>query len=261
MAMPCHITMEGEKQGRIEGCCDMDGREESILGYWMRHQIMMLYSPTDGLPTGKRGHGPLQIIKGHDKSSPKLHQALSTGEHMKYVDIKWYRINKYGNEEHYFTHSLEDAIITSISSFMPNTILPEYEQFPLMEKVAFSYRNIRWTYEPRGIEAEDKHVTAKKRTDVEDIDPYMNEYGKNPLKDIGVATLMAGAVVWEAKKTAVTDVAKAALLSFLEIPWYLDRLFTTGEIYHNTTHEYREKALDLRHKFKNIKDNAYGHKR
>jgi type VI secretion system secreted protein Hcp len=257
MAMPCHITMEGEKQGRIEGCCDMDGREESILGYWMRHQIMMPYSPTDGLPTEKRGHGPLQIIKGHDKSSPKLHQALSTGEHMKYVDIKWYRINKYGNEEHYFTHSLEDAIITSISSFMPNTILPEYEQFPLMEKVAFSYRNIRWTYEPRGIEAEDKHVTAKKRTGVEAIDPYMNEYGKRPLRDIGFALHACSVAVWEAKKIAVADTAKAAFLSFLEIPWYLDRLFTAGDISHNVDHGLRETGENIGHKIERAKESWY----
>jgi type VI secretion system secreted protein Hcp len=135
MPIPCHLTMEGEKQGKIEGSCEMEGREGSILGHGMMHEIKMPHRPTDGLPTGKRGHYPLTIIKEYDKSSPKLYQALCTGEQIKYVDIKWYRINKFGKEEYYFTHSLENASITGIRSFLPITFIPENECFPFMNKV------------------------------------------------------------------------------------------------------------------------------
>jgi len=31
MPMPCHLTLEGEKQGKIEGSCEMQGREGTIL--------------------------------------------------------------------------------------------------------------------------------------------------------------------------------------------------------------------------------------
>jgi type VI secretion system secreted protein Hcp len=246
MPLPCHFTMKGEKQGKIEGSCEMEGREGSIIGYWLTHQVEMPHSPTDGFPTEKRGHCPLKIIKEHDKSSPKLHQALCTGEHMKYVDIKWYRINKLGHEEHYFTHTLEDATITSIGSFMPITFLPEYESFPFMEKVAFSYRNIRWTWEPHGIEAEDKHVTMKKR-------PVP---GDNMWKDLQFATLAAGWIAWETTKMGVEktvdtgiDAAKAALLEFLEVPWIVQKLYDASEtaakiqgIQEDVTHKYREKG-------------------
>lgn len=242
MPLPCHFTMEGEKQGKIEGSCEMEGREGSIIGYWLTHQVNVPHNPMDGFPTEKRGHYPLSIIKEHDKSSPKLHQALCTGEHMKYVIIEWYRINKYGREEYYFTHHLEDATITGIRSFMPNTFLPETAHFPFMEKVSFSYRKIRWRYEPDGIETED---------------PYINEYGKHPLKDIKAVTAMIGVATYEAVKTGVIDTAKAALLEFLEIPWYVNKLFTAGEIYHSATHEFREKGENFGHKMEDARDWGY----
>jgi len=93
MAMPSHLTLTGEKQGKIDGSCEMQGRENTILVYGMNHDIGIPRSPTDGLSTGKRVHGPLSIIKEYDKSSPKLYQALCTGEHFKDVIIKWYPVS------------------------------------------------------------------------------------------------------------------------------------------------------------------------
>jgi len=101
MAMPAHLTLTGEKQGKIDGSCEMQGREGTILTYAMTHDISIPRSPTDGLATGKRVHGSLCIVKEFDQSSPKLYQALCTGEHLKDVTIKWYRITKQGTEEHY----------------------------------------------------------------------------------------------------------------------------------------------------------------
>jgi type VI secretion system secreted protein Hcp len=155
MAMPAHLTLTGEKQGIIEGSCDMHGRENTILAYGMNHGIMIPRSPTDGLATGKRIHGPLSVIKEYDKSSPKLYQALCTGEHMKEVVLKWYRITKFGTEEHYFSHRVEDAIIVNITPFMPTTLLSGNEPYRHMEQVSFTYKKIKWTWEPTGIESED----------------------------------------------------------------------------------------------------------
>jgi type VI secretion system secreted protein Hcp len=161
MPMPAHLTFHGEKQGKIEGSCDMQGQENTVLVHWMSHSIIIPHSPTDGLATGKRFHGPLSIIKEYDQSSPKLYQALCTGEHMKDVMIKWYRISKQGTEEHYFTHTLEDAIVVAIKPFMPTTLLAENETYRHMEMVSFTYKKIRWTWEPDGIEAEDSWTVPK----------------------------------------------------------------------------------------------------
>ena len=145
MATPAHLTLQGEKQGNIEGSCDMQGREKSILVYGVNHGIVIPRSPTDGLATGKRVHGSLSIIKEYDMSSPKLHQALCTGEHLKKLTLKWYRITKMGTEEHYFSHQLEDAIIVSITPFMPTTLLSENDPYRHMEQVSFTYKKSNYS--------------------------------------------------------------------------------------------------------------------
>ncbi|MEA5114885.1 MAG: type VI secretion system tube protein TssD [Geobacteraceae bacterium] len=245
MALPYHITLEGEKQGKIEGSCELIGRERSIIGYWFMHQIKAPHDPASGSLTEKAAHHPLRVIIAHDKSSPKLHQALCTGEHFKYVNIDWYSIDKYGDEYLFGTIRLEDAIITRIQSFMPNTLSPDTAYLPHMEKVSFHYKYIRWTYYPDGIEAED---------------PYVKEYGKQPLKDIGAVMKIAGSIVWEGKVIAVKDAAKAALFEFFELPWYLDKAYTAVEIHDNVSHELHEKALRHRHNVKQILKETYRHK-
>jgi len=155
MPMPSHLECEGENQGKIEGSCDMKGREGTVLCYEMHHQVHIPRDPNSGLPSGKRVHGPITITKEFDKSSPKLYLALVTGEHMKKVVIKWYRIDKKGTEEHYFTHTLEDAIVVEMKPYVPITFVKENEPFRHMEQVSFTYDKIIWKWEPDGIESED----------------------------------------------------------------------------------------------------------
>ena len=80
MAMPSHLSLEGNTQGKIEGSCEIEGREGTILVYALEHLINIPRDTHTGLPTGKRIHGALKITKEIDKSSPKLFQALTSGE-------------------------------------------------------------------------------------------------------------------------------------------------------------------------------------
>jgi type VI secretion system secreted protein Hcp len=161
MPMPAHLTLEGESQGKIDGSSEMKGREKTILVEAMTHEINIPRDPQTGLATGKRVHGPLTITKVFDKSSPKLYQALVTGEHMKNVTIKWYRISPKGQEEHYFTHALTDAIIVSIRPWMANCLDPKTESFTHMEDLSFTYKKIKWTWVIDGIESEDSWAVPK----------------------------------------------------------------------------------------------------
>jgi len=155
MPMPCHMEVEGENQGKIEGSCDMQGREGTILAYAMDHEIRIPRDPQSGFPSGKRVHGPLKIVKEFDKASPKLYQALCTGEHLKNVTLKWYRIDATGSEQHYFTHTMEDAVVVEVKPYVPMAFLPQNEPYRHMEEVSFTYSKIKWTWEPDGIESED----------------------------------------------------------------------------------------------------------
>src|SRR5947209_2296857 len=98
MSQPAYLTLEGEKQGKIEGSCDQKGREGTILVQAFSHEVFIPRDAQTGAPTGNRIHNPLTITKAYDKSSPKLYQALTSGEHMKTVEIKWWRINSKGTE-------------------------------------------------------------------------------------------------------------------------------------------------------------------
>ncbi len=161
MAMPCHLSLNGNTQGKIEGSCDISGREGTILVYSMDHLINIPRDTHTGLPTGKRIHGALKITKEIDKSSPKLFQALSSGEQFSEVLLDYYRISPQGTEEKYYTIKLENAIIVDVRAWFPETLVKNNEPFKHMEDVSFSYEKIIWTWVPDGIEAEDSWSAPK----------------------------------------------------------------------------------------------------
>ena len=161
MPMPIHLKLKGTKQGAIEGSCTMKGREKSILVQGLEHSIDIPKSPQTGLPTGKRVHGALTIIKEVDKSSPKLLQALCSGEQLTEVDLDFYRIKPSGEEEKYYTIKLTNAIIVGVKTWFPNCLQSETTAFGHMEDISFTYKSIRWTWAPDGIEAEDSWDAPK----------------------------------------------------------------------------------------------------
>lgn len=155
MPMPMHLTLTGNKQGAIQGSCDMQGREGTILVESFHSNVVMPRDPQTGLSSGKRIHHPVQITKFLDRSSPLLSQALATGEHFSDVTFKFYRITPTGNEEHYFTIRLEDAIIVDIRVWVPQCLDSNFQQYQHMEDVSWTYRRIIWTHEVDTTTAQD----------------------------------------------------------------------------------------------------------
>jgi type VI secretion system secreted protein Hcp len=161
MPMPSHLSLTGQNQGKIEGSCEIKGREGTILVYALDHTIEIPRDTHTGLPTGKRVHMPMIVTKEYDKSSPKLFQALVSGEQMTEVVLDFYRISPTGTEEKYYTTKLENAIIVAAESFFPESFLPSNEPYRHMEKISFTYEKIIWTWQPDGIEAEDDWKAPK----------------------------------------------------------------------------------------------------
>jgi type VI secretion system secreted protein Hcp len=155
MPTPAYCSIEGTTQGNItEGTFTEDsvgniyqeGHEDEILVEAFDHTVTVPTDIQSGQPTGQRVHKPLVITKVFDKCSPLLYKALSTGELLTTVEIKWYRTSKQGTLEHYFTTKLEDAIITNINARMPNCQDPAKANFTHLEDVNFTYRKITWTH-------------------------------------------------------------------------------------------------------------------
>ncbi|HRI52629.1 MAG TPA: Hcp family type VI secretion system effector [Pseudomonadota bacterium] len=154
MALQAHMSIEGTEQGPIEGDCMLKGRHGTIEVQEFGHEVYMPHDGNTGTPTGNPIHKPLTICKTFDKTSPKLQKALTRGERLKTVEIKWYRIKPDGKQEHYYTHLLQDAILVSIKPYMRNRLDRDSEEYQHMEEVSFTYRKITWTWEPAGVGAE-----------------------------------------------------------------------------------------------------------
>jgi len=161
MALPVHMTLTGEQMGVIEGSCEMLGREGTILIEAMDQSMAIPTDMQTGLATGKRQYQPMRITKAFDKSSPILFQVCVTGEHLKDVTLRFYRISPVGQEENYMTYTLLNAVITSFHSYMLNCYDEQVSGRPHEEEISFTYEQIIITWEPTGIMAQDSWLTPR----------------------------------------------------------------------------------------------------
>lgn len=86
----------------------------------------------------------MEIEKEFDSSSPYLYKAVSTGQTLKSVEIRWYRINHAGQEEVYFIMLLENVKIVGINPIMHN--IKTHEKMNHLESVLIRYEKITWKY-------------------------------------------------------------------------------------------------------------------
>lgn len=160
MAMTIYMTVTGASQGAIKGEVTQTGRDGTIMGYALEHNMEIPRDTHTGLPVGQRIHHPLIITTALGMHSPKLFQSCSTGEQLS-VTLDFYRINDKGLEEKYYTVQLTKAIVIDIKEWFPETFLPENKTYHHMQTIAMSYEKIVWTYVPDGIESEDDWKAPK----------------------------------------------------------------------------------------------------
>src|SRR5690606_28849390 len=122
MPMPCYLTLEGNQQGKIEGSNEVQGHKGKILVQAVEHLIELPKNPQTGLPSGKRQHLGITLTKEIDKSSPKIYQALTSGEQMKEVIVEFYRISPKGTEETNYSIKLEKSVIVSACTWSPTRL-------------------------------------------------------------------------------------------------------------------------------------------
>jgi type VI secretion system secreted protein Hcp len=111
------------------------------------HEVTLPRDPQSGQPSGQRVHGPVTITGVYDKATPLLYAALTSGERLPKITVKWFRTSATGTQEHYFTHEFEDAILVNIRSHMPNCQDPAMASFTHLNDISFTYRKVTWTHE------------------------------------------------------------------------------------------------------------------
>jgi type VI secretion system secreted protein Hcp len=154
MALQSYMKIEGKTQGEIKGespVMTMDREDQIPLKAW-HHNVNVPSDPLSGRATGSRIHHPFTIVKKIDKATPLLYSAMCNAEEAK-VTIRLFRPDPTGSgqEQHYFTILLEGAMINDIAPYMLQVDDPNNSFYPEMEKVAFRYERITWTYEDGGI--------------------------------------------------------------------------------------------------------------
>jgi type VI secretion system secreted protein Hcp len=159
MALNAYLRLTGETQGEIKGSVTQYGREDSILIIASNHEIVSPRDAASGLPTGKRQHKPITIIKEVDQSSPLLYQALVNNENFPEWELQFWRAGIRRRQTQFYTVQLVNAQITAIHFELPNTRYPETARLNEFEQVSFVYQRIRWTWEDGGITAEDDWET------------------------------------------------------------------------------------------------------
>ena len=155
MATPAYMSVTGEKQQLITksaftadsiGNSYQEGHEDEVMVQAFSHQVTVPRDSQSGQPTGQRIHKAVVITKVFDKASPLLLNALTSGERMTLIEIKWYRTSAQGSQEHYYTTKLEDAIIVDIKDYMHNCQDPVNAHFTHLQDVHFTYRKITWEH-------------------------------------------------------------------------------------------------------------------
>lgn len=113
MAIPAYIWLKDDGGNLIRGSVDVQDRESSVEILSFSHGLLVPTDSNTGKITGTRLHAPLMIEKEFDSSSPYLYKAVATGQTLKSVEIKWYRINDAGQEVEYFNMLLENVRVTA----------------------------------------------------------------------------------------------------------------------------------------------------
>lgn len=156
MATPAYMTITDIHQTLLTedaftensvGNSYQNDHKNEILVQSFQHRVTLPRDPQSGQPTGQRIHQPLIISKVFDRTSPLLMEVLCSGEVLPKVEIKWYRTSKLGIQEHYYTTTLEDAIIVEIKDYMLNCQDPANAHSTHLQEVHFTYRKITWLHD------------------------------------------------------------------------------------------------------------------
>lgn len=149
-ATPIHmVILAAGSQGDILGDSDIVGRENTIPVIGFSHGLTIPIDTQSGQATGSRVHSPLMITKRMDSATPKLYQACVSGESLGSVELKFYRIDPTGKDDHYFSITLTNARVVDMRNSYPN-----------IEQVSMVYEEIEWSWTKDGTMTQDSWTSA-----------------------------------------------------------------------------------------------------
>jgi type VI secretion system secreted protein Hcp len=148
MAFDLYMLIDG-----IPGSCDEKKHEDYCKVLSFQHSIDYPFDMSGNIGRSEVKHQGLTVVKPIDKASPLLYQKLCYKDEIAEIKVEWWRDKPGGGKaEHYFTTILSDCRVVHLRQFI--SLSEDSRIPPHAEEVGFGYRNIRWVFEPSGIEAE-----------------------------------------------------------------------------------------------------------
>lgn len=162
MALNAFALLKGKSQGEIKGESTQRGehRDDALEIYGWNHEVISPRDAASGLPTGKRQHKPLQIIKKIDKASPLLMNALCTNEEIEEFTMRLYRPERSGSEQFFFEIKITGANISSIRHESRFNKEEKNMRIEPLEYVSLTYQTISWSQVVDSTTAQDSWAEA-----------------------------------------------------------------------------------------------------
>jgi type VI secretion system secreted protein Hcp len=151
MAIPAYMWVKDDGGADIKGSVTVQGREGSVELVAFDHGVNIPTDGNTGKLTGTRVHKPVKLTKETDASTPYLYKAVTSGQTLKSVEIKWYRIDDAGKEKEYFNTKLDNVKIVAVNPKMLDIKNPDYEKHNHLEDVELRYETITWSYKDGNI--------------------------------------------------------------------------------------------------------------
>ncbi|WP_454766912.1 Hcp family type VI secretion system effector [Cupriavidus campinensis] len=151
MAIPAYMWIKDDGGAEIKGSVTVSGREGSVEVVAFDHAVKIPTDANTGKLTGTRVHEPIVFTKETDASTPYLYKAVSSGQTLKSVEIKWYKIDDAGKEKEYFNTRLENVKVVGVTPKMHDIKNPAFEKHNHLEDIELRYEKITWSYKDGNI--------------------------------------------------------------------------------------------------------------
>ncbi|AJG21849.1 Hcp family type VI secretion system effector [Cupriavidus basilensis] len=151
MAIPAYMWIKDDGGADIKGSVTVNGREGSVEVVAFDHAVSIPTDSNTGKLTGTRVHKPVVFTKETDASTPYLYKAVTSGQTLKSVEIKWYKIDDAGKEKEYFNTKLENVKVVGVTPKMLDIKNPAFEKHNHLEDIELRYEKITWSYKDGNI--------------------------------------------------------------------------------------------------------------
>lgn len=155
-----YVTINGAKTGKFASEATGNLRDGKIMVIAVSHEIVSPRDHASGLPTGKRQHGAITIVKEWGPASPQLFAALCTNEVLSTVLLEYIETDATGKERVTSTIKLTNAhIVTANERWSFGATQTGSSGGSNAHSLSMTYQKIEWTY--GSIMAEDSWEASK----------------------------------------------------------------------------------------------------